>query len=691
VSELNKKIDGRQGRSRLASRAAIAVACCAAGATLAACSSGGGSSSSAAGSGATQAAASPAAMVPVTIAYTAPVADQLIPLITQEAGLFAKYGVPVTITYLPQTEAVDGIVGGKVQMAVFDSPAPELAVADGEQIKWIAEWEGHADLFLLGRPGVSSIKALAGKSVAETVAGSTTAVLTQVALQDAGVLTSAHLQPLGNVGATLSAFQSGSVEATIAGPPNQTTLLKAVPGASVLVNYSNSIPWVGGGLAASISWADSHKTETVDIVKALMAGEQYFKANKAAAIKDIELATKSSAADAQGAYASMLAVMNQTTSIVPQASIEAVALKAIASTSPGAASLTGASGAAARHRTTGGPMRIIDSHYHWYPRAHFEKLAARADYPRAVRDGEGYRYYFNNGRSYVPLPAVWFDLDAGLAVSDATGHDVTVIATTGVLAGLLDQLPPAAAAEIAADYNEQLAQAQRAYPGRFFGTAAVPLGDTKEAVALLEHAVSELGLIGVNLPPVTAGGETIDAPRLETFYDRVEELGVPLIVHPTDLVFDDILAGYETGLQRSLGRLVDSSVTILRLIFSGVMERHPGLKVMHTHGGGVLPYQAGRIDKNARIKGLPEPPSSYLRRTYVDTVTPQELTIRTAIEFYGADHVIYGTDYPCWSPRAAVTVLDEAGLTEADAARVLRDNAAGLLGIGARLPELVEG
>jgi len=60
-------------------------------------------------------------------------------------------------------------------------------------------------------------------------------------------------------------------------------------------------------------------------------------------------------------------------------------------------------------------MRIIDSHYHWYPRAHFEKLAARADYPRAVRDGEGYRYYFNNGRSYVPLPAVWFDLDAGLA------------------------------------------------------------------------------------------------------------------------------------------------------------------------------------------------------------------------------------------------------------------------------------
>jgi aminocarboxymuconate-semialdehyde decarboxylase len=336
-------------------------------------------------------------------------------------------------------------------------------------------------------------------------------------------------------------------------------------------------------------------------------------------------------------------------------------------------------------------MRVVDSHYHWYPRAHFEKLAALADYPRAVRHGDGYRYYFNNGRSYIPIPAVWFDLDAGLAASDATGHDITAVGTSGVLSGMLDQAPLATAVELAADYNEQLAAAQRAYPGRFFGTAAIPLTDGREAVALLEHAVTELGLIGVNLPPVTSGAESVDAARLESFYDRVEELGVPLIVHPTDLVLDEVLAGYDTGIQRSLGRLVDSSVTVLRLIFSGIMERHPGLKIMHTHGGGVLPYQAGRIDKNARIKGLPELPSTYLRRTYVDTVCPQELTVRTAVEFYGADHVMYGTDYPCWSPKAAVAVIDGAGLSEADTARVLRDNAADLLGISARLPELVEG
>jgi ABC-type nitrate/sulfonate/bicarbonate transport system substrate-binding protein len=340
VSELNNQSGGRRRRS--AARIATALACCAAVATLAACSSSGSSSTSASGGTSANVSGSNT-MVPVTIAYTAPVADQLLPLVAQKAGLFAKYGVPVTVTYLPQTEAVDGIVGGKIQMSVFDSPAPEIAVADGEQIKWIAEWESHADLFLLGRNGVSSVKGLAGKSVAMTVAGSTTAVLTQVALRDAGVLTSAHLQPVGNVGAILSAFRSGAVDAAIAGPPNQTTLLKTVPGSKILVDYTNSIPWVGGGIAALSSWTSAHKSETVAIIRALIAGEQYFKTHKAQVVADIESVTKSNAADSEGAYTSALQVMTQKPNLMPLASVESAPLAAIANTSPGAASLTGAS------------------------------------------------------------------------------------------------------------------------------------------------------------------------------------------------------------------------------------------------------------------------------------------------------------------------------------------------------------
>jgi aminocarboxymuconate-semialdehyde decarboxylase len=320
-------------------------------------------------------------------------------------------------------------------------------------------------------------------------------------------------------------------------------------------------------------------------------------------------------------------------------------------------------------------MRVVDTHFHWFPRSHFETMAARAGFPRTERVGDGFEYLYNDGRGFIPLPAKWYDLDAGFEASfAATGADTVLVCTTGVLAGMLDQMPAPEALDVAHAYNEEIARAQRAHPGRFFGTAAVPLQDTDSALSVLDHAVGALDLRGVNLPSMI-GSETVDVARLEPFYARVAELDVPLVVHPTDLAFNEVLTGYADGIQRSLGRLLDSSVTILRLIFSGIMERHPALRVVQTHAGGLLPYQAGRIDKNARIEGLPSLPSHYLKRVFVDTVAPQPLTIRTALEYYGEDQILYGTDHPCWSPRAAVSVLDESGLPEAVRTKIYSTNA----------------
>jgi aminocarboxymuconate-semialdehyde decarboxylase len=311
-------------------------------------------------------------------------------------------------------------------------------------------------------------------------------------------------------------------------------------------------------------------------------------------------------------------------------------------------------------------MGVVDTHFHWYPRDYFERMAERAEYPRTERIGDGYRFVFNNGNSVIPLPAMWFDLDEGMAVAEAaTGPDTAVVCTAGVLTGLLDQMPVADAVTNAIGMNEALATVQRDMPGRFYGTASVPLQDTGEALAVLDHAIGELGLRGVNLPSMTADGPT-DAERLEPFYARVEELGVPLIVHPTDIAFAEMLTGHGDALQRTIGRPFDSSIAILRLVFSGILERHPALKVVHTHAGGLLPPQAGRIDKNARIAGIPQPPSTYLKRVYTDTVAPQATgSIRSALDFYGHDHVMYGTDYPCWSPRAAGEVIGQLSLDDA--------------------------
>ena len=178
----------------------------------------------------------------------------------------------------------------------------------------------------------------------------------------------------------------------------------------------------------------------------------------------------------------------------------------------------------------------------------------------------------------------------------------------------------------------------------------MPLVDTRIAIEVLDDAVSRLGLMGVNMPGSIGSDPRIDAERLEPFYARVEELGLPLFLHPTDAVFVDMLDGYDGSLHLSLGRVIEVSVAAMRLVLSGMMERHPNLKVVMSHTGGALPYQSGRMDKNTPKAKLPKPASTYLKRMYTDTVSPHAAGMKFAIEYYGIDHVMYGTDYPCWEP-----------------------------------------
>jgi len=226
-----------------------------------------------------------------------------------------------------------------------------------------------------------------------------------------------------------------------------------------------------------------------------------------------------------------------------------------------------------------------------------------------------------------------------------------------------------------------MAEGQRQHPGRVWGTCVIPLLDTDDALAELEYSISTLGLIGVNVPGRIGAKDNLDEPRLEAFYDRVEELGVPVLIHPNDEAFQHVLEGYDGALHLSLGRVIDVSVSAYRLVLSGIMERHPALKVIVTHTGGALPYQAGRMDKNSGAAKLPQPPSAYLKRMYTDTVSPHTLGVAFAVEFYGADRVIYGSDYPCWDPDAALRIMDELDLDDDSYRKITNDNVRRLYGI----------
>jgi aminocarboxymuconate-semialdehyde decarboxylase len=321
-------------------------------------------------------------------------------------------------------------------------------------------------------------------------------------------------------------------------------------------------------------------------------------------------------------------------------------------------------------------MKIIDSHFHWWPRAVFEQLVGRAGFPTAQRNSKGgYDYWREPGEPLFELDSEWFELDAQLAHMDRLGHDVSVICSIGPFSLHFSELPPEEGRVAATLWNEEMAAAQKRYPGRLWASAAVPLVDTAIALEVLNHAVTDLGLVGVNVPGSIGTDPHIDAQRLEPFYARVSELQVPIFLHPTDAIFMEMLDGYNGALHLSLGRVMEVSVAAMRLIYSGLMARYPELKIFMSHTGGALPYQAGRMDKNGKRAGLPLPPSAYIKRMYVDTVSPHMLGIKFATEFYGVDHVIYGSDYPCWLPAEALRYFNAVGLSGEDQHKILYGNA----------------
>ena len=334
-------------------------------------------------------------------------------------------------------------------------------------------------------------------------------------------------------------------------------------------------------------------------------------------------------------------------------------------------------------------MRIIDSHFHWWPRSIFDQLCKRSSYPRAERNARGgYNYVGEPGRPSLNSWTEWFDLDQQLEHMDGLGHQVGVVCSLGPFSIYFSDLPPEEGRDAAMAWNEEMAGAQRKYPGRVWASAAVPLTDTKHAIEVLDHAILKQGLMGVNIPGSIGRDPRIDAERLAPLYARIEQLGVPLFLHPTDAVFE--LEGYGGALQLSLGRVIEVSVAASRLVLSGLMERHPNLKIVMSHTGGALPYQSGRMDKNGKGAKLPRPPSTYIKRMFTDTVSPHSMGMKFAIDYYGIDQVMYGSDYPCWDPATALALIEEIGLSDGDREKLFYSNARRILGLNdsiKRVPE----
>jgi aminocarboxymuconate-semialdehyde decarboxylase len=240
--------------------------------------------------------------------------------------------------------------------------------------------------------------------------------------------------------------------------------------------------------------------------------------------------------------------------------------------------------------------------------------------------------------------------------------------------------------QLARMQNDRVAEIVRAYPTRFVGMGTLPLQDVESAVQELERVVKVLGLRAVEIS-TNVNGVDFDDPRFEKFFAKAEELEVLIFIHPIGCTDGGRMRDYY--LINIVGHPLESTVAVSRLIFGGVLERHPHLKICVAHGGGYLPSYSGRMDHAYQVRPecqhlIVRPPSTYLRQFYFDTVLYTEESLVYLVKQMGSDHVLLGTDYPADMGEAdPIGYIGKVrSLSRVDKANICGGNAARLLKIG---------
>ncbi len=231
-------------------------------------------------------------------------------------------------------------------------------------------------------------------------------------------------------------------------------------------------------------------------------------------------------------------------------------------------------------------------------------------------------------------------------------------------------------------YNDGIAEVVKSHPDRFVGMATVPMQDITKAVGELERAVSELGLKAVEILS-DINGKNLDEPELWPFYQKVQDLDIPIYVHPSIVLAPERMQKY--WLTNLMGNPFNTSLAIASIIFGGVLESFPQLRFLFSHAGGAAPYIRGRWEHGYEFIGMcrsiPKPPSEYFKLLYFDTLAFFGPTLAYLVDTVGADKVVLGSDYPpiMGDPNPIATVRQAASISAADKERILEHSSVDLL------------
>jgi aminocarboxymuconate-semialdehyde decarboxylase len=329
------------------------------------------------------------------------------------------------------------------------------------------------------------------------------------------------------------------------------------------------------------------------------------------------------------------------------ATVAGVAAPQVSAAAPPPPSLAGDSSYAAKLTAAGvlpsnmpqrpGPPISIDAHCHWAPEAY---LKAKADL----------------GRPDFLSPSN-HDLVARSKWMDAHGEKIQVMTLGGFMPW--QWVTPEQGVHVAQVTNDAAMEAHAAFPDRFLFGIELPVGYAEGALNELNRVAGKKGMVAVHLPNSLAGREYLFEDRFAPVLARIQELGLPILMHPLDgepnwyaghRLADEYsgvtpggTASMFPGLTNSVGECFEQATTVAKLIVSGTMDKYPELNIIVAHAGGAFPFIVGRMDRGGAGR-LKQPVHAYIRRFYFDNLAWYPLSLKYLIDLVGSDRVVLGTD-----------------------------------------------